>query len=187
MATTSIANLWWVAGFVYALAGALLLCNAVFAGQRPSQQHAGSFDDYSLRRLGEQWLDARIGAVLMVIGFFLQATGAVGTPALTAPGALMLLALAFATGYYAMMRNSLAEELVSGGDLSLRGLLGTSKQPFLTPAPPASSETGCTPPAQPSRPDQGLPIAERPPEVTAERKTKPSALPTRMKTQRTRP
>jgi hypothetical protein len=145
-ATTSIANLWWVAGCVYSLAGSLLLCLVVFQGQPPNSHDATPPDAYRLRRLGEQWLDARIGAVLIVIGFFLQATGAAASAPFTGPGAFMLLALAFAAAYYGMMRATLAEEVVLSGGLSLRGLLGMRQPPTLALAPPAHVIAHSAPP-----------------------------------------
>ena len=90
-------NLWTAAGLVYVLAGAALLCNALFLSPAPMQApEVAERDPLSLQRVGRQWLDTRVGAVLIVLGFFLQTTGALGTPTLNGPGALVLLALAFA-------------------------------------------------------------------------------------------
>jgi hypothetical protein len=106
-------NLWTAAGLVYVLAGSALLCNALFLNPPPMQApQAAERDPTSLQRLGRQWLDSRVGAVLIVIGFFLQTTGALGTPTLNGAGALVLLALAFCTACYAMMRDSLVDDLV---------------------------------------------------------------------------
>jgi hypothetical protein len=75
-------NLWGIAGMVYALAGAALLCNAVFAIPLGFSSASASADKplarHDARRLNGQWLDLRIGSVLLVIGFFLQMTGAAG-------------------------------------------------------------------------------------------------------------
>jgi hypothetical protein len=105
------ANLWAIAGNVYALAGAALLCNAVFLSATPGK--AGADGTYERRRQCEQWLDTRVGAVLMVVGFFLQATGALGTETLKVPAVFVLLGLCLAAAYYAMMKGLLVEDLVA--------------------------------------------------------------------------
>lgn len=107
--TASTANLWAVAGLVYALAGASLLALSVFAAPQPVQV-ASSRD---IRRSIEQWLDARIGAVLIVVGFFLQATGAVGTATLNTPAVFVLLGLALAAGYYGLSKDLIVEKLAA--------------------------------------------------------------------------
>ena len=105
--TASTANLWAVAGLVYALAGASLLALSVFAAPQP----AYAAPNLDLRRSVEQWLDARIGAGLIVAGFFLQATGAVGTATLNKPAVLVLLGLALAAAYYGLTKDLIIEKL----------------------------------------------------------------------------
>jgi hypothetical protein len=107
--TASTANLWAVAGLVYALAGAALLALSIFAAPQPSAQVASR----DLRTSVEQWLDARIGAVLIAVGFFLQATGAVGTATLNTPAVFLLLGLALAAGYYALSKDLIVEDLTA--------------------------------------------------------------------------
>lgn len=68
--TASTANLWAVAGLVYALAGSALLALSVFATPQPAYPS----QNRDLRQSVQQWLDARIGVALIAIGFFLQAT-----------------------------------------------------------------------------------------------------------------
>lgn len=107
------ANLWTVAGMVYALAGAALLCHSVFLSPAPHSATTAE-DKFSRRRLYEQWLDLRIGAVLILIGFFLQATGSLGTETLKVPAAFVLLGLAFAAAYYGLMKDLVVETLMDG-------------------------------------------------------------------------
>lgn len=107
--TASTANLWAVAGLVYALAGASLLALSVFAAPQP----AHDTQRRDLRTSLEQWLDARIGATLIVVGFFLQATGAVGTATLNTPAIFVLLGLALAAAYYAMTKDLLVDKLAT--------------------------------------------------------------------------
>lgn len=105
--SASTSNLWAVAGLVYALAGASLLALTVFAVPQPAQ-NAPTRD---MRRAIEQWLDARIGAALIVAGFFLQATGSVGTTTLNTPAIFVLLGLALAAGYYGLSKDLIVEKL----------------------------------------------------------------------------
>lgn len=105
--SASTANLWAVAGLVYALAGASLLALSVFAAPQP----AHSVASLDMRRSIEQWLDARIGAALIVTGFFLQATGTVGTATLNTPAIFLLLGLALAAGYYGLTKDLIVERL----------------------------------------------------------------------------
>lgn len=107
--TASTANLWAVTGLVYALAGASLLALSVFAAPQPAYNAAGR----DLRRSIEQWLDARIGAALIVVGFFLQATGAVGTTTLNTPAIFVLLGLALAAAYYGLAKDLIVEKLAA--------------------------------------------------------------------------
>jgi hypothetical protein len=109
-------NFWAVAGLVYALAGAALFCNASFANPVPSPHSRGASADperHALRRLGAQWLDSRVAAALLVVGFFLQLTGAVGTTTLNKPAVFVLLGLALFAGYYALAKDLLVEQLLS--------------------------------------------------------------------------
>jgi hypothetical protein len=119
MIWTSNANLWAVAGTVYALAGAVLLCYATFHVPRPSRAGTTAYD-LDVRRLNEQWLDTRIGVVLLAVGFFLQATGALGTATLNGPAAIVLLGLAFAAVVYAMMRSSIVERMIEADKVPAR-------------------------------------------------------------------
>jgi hypothetical protein len=109
------ANLWAIAGTVYALAGASLLCNSLFLTPAPDGSGA-SGDAFTRRRLYEQWLDARVGAALVVIGFFLQATGSLGSGTLKVPAAFVLLGLALGAVYYALMKGLLIENLLEAAE-----------------------------------------------------------------------
>lgn len=109
--TASTANLWAVAGLVYALAGSALLALSVFATPQPAYPS----QNRDLRQSVQQWLDARIGVALIAIGFFLQATGSVGTATLNKPAVFVLLGLALAAGYYAMTKDLLVEKLAHAG------------------------------------------------------------------------
>jgi hypothetical protein len=131
------ANLWAIAGTVYALAGAALLCNAAFLS--PAPQAGGQDDLFSRRRLYEQWLDCRIGAVLVVIGFFMQATGSLGTASLKAPAAFVLLGLCLASAYYAMMKGLMVETLMGPAEPQRqdRPLSLVHPAPVVSPAPVA--------------------------------------------------
>jgi len=117
MGVTS-ANLWTVAGLVYALAGVALVFNAVYLSPAPSRTGSGT-DASAFRRMFGQWLDARVGAALVVVGFFLQATGTVGTSTLNTPAVFVLLGLALAASYYALMRDLIIEDLVSSHERDL--------------------------------------------------------------------
>jgi hypothetical protein len=115
MILTTSANLWAVAGTVYALAGASLLCNALFLTPAPGGS-GGPADVFTRRRVCAQWLDSRVGAALLVIGFFLQATGSLGTDALRVPAAFVLLGLALGAVYYALMKDLLVDNLVEAAE-----------------------------------------------------------------------
>jgi hypothetical protein len=141
MIWASNANLWPVAGMVYALAGAALLCHAVFLAPPPSRAGAVAPDANALRQLNEQWLDTRIGAALLVVGFFLQATGTLGTPTMNGPAAFVLLGLAFAAVLYGLMKSSLVEDLMEAEK-------SVAAQPAAAHAPDAASRpaNGVQPP-----------------------------------------
>lgn len=114
MGAASSMHLWTVAGFVYALAGVALLCNAIFLAPVRSDAVASAWSvpqTNALRRIFAQWLDARIGAALLFVGFFLQMTGAIGTPALNRPAVFVLLVLALAAVYYAFTRDLIIERM----------------------------------------------------------------------------
>jgi hypothetical protein len=130
MIWTSNTNLWAVAGMVYALAGAVLLCYATFHVPRPSRSGPTAYD-LDARRLNEQWLDTRIGVVLLAVGFFLQATGALGTATLNGPAAIVLLGLAFATVVYGMTRSSIVEGMIDADTVVTR----TAAAPHASAAP----------------------------------------------------
>jgi hypothetical protein len=98
------ASLWSLAGSVYALAGAALIWAGVVGAQRPSALLAAtSSSDASSQ------FDARIGAALLTIGFFLQATGAVGGAKLHGPAVFMLVALAAGLLFYGVGKDLIAE------------------------------------------------------------------------------
>lgn len=105
------ANLWAIAGMVYALAGACLLCNSLFLTPAPERASAPG-DAFARRKLYEQWLDSRVGGALVVVGFFLQATGSLGSNSLNVPAAFVLLGLALGAVYYAMMKGLMVENLL---------------------------------------------------------------------------
>lgn len=139
-------NFWAAAGLVYALAGAALFCNASFANPMPFPCPEGSpasANRYTLRRLGAQWLDTRVGATLLVIGFFLQLTGAVGTTTLNKPAVFVLLGLALFAGYYALSKDLLVDELLSSSAATAsdqRILAGTIDKMPVAPAPSTETE-----------------------------------------------
>jgi drug/metabolite transporter (DMT)-like permease len=114
MSLASNYNLWNVAGLVYALAGAALICNASFLTPPPklAGPHDAEIERDVLRRMCLQWLDTRTGGVLLVVGFFLQMTGALGTTSLNTPAVFVLLALAIFAAYYALSKDLLAEHLI---------------------------------------------------------------------------
>ena len=133
-------NLWSVAGLVYALAGAAIVVNTMFLTPAPTHltvPKSGFRDPHTLRRMSAQWLDARVGAALLVIGFFLQATGAVGTSRLNTPAVFVLLGLALFAGYYGLSR-----------DLIIDGLLVSAVEPQPERLSNAESES---PPVSPSK------------------------------------
>jgi hypothetical protein len=141
MTLASTYNFWTVAGLVYAFAGAALICNAVFLIAPPSQRLADApeVDRTTLRRQSQQWLDTRVGAVLLAIGFFLQATGAVGTSTLNTPAVFVLLALAMFAGYYAMARDLMTEDMVPNDVVSEHEAIEESPPAEATKAPQVSA------------------------------------------------
>lgn len=99
-----------VAGIVYALAAAAILCQTAFATLplRPIPASGRQADIFRV----EQGLDLRVGGCLLLLGFFMQIVGTLGTATLNGPAALLLIALALGLMFYAMMRSSLAESFV---------------------------------------------------------------------------
>lgn len=131
--TASTANLWAVAGLVYALAGASLLALSVFAVPQP----AGAPTERTLHKAIGQWLDGRIGAALIVAGFFLQMTGSIGTPTLNAPAVFVLLALALAAGYYGLSKDLLIDRLASAkADVNVTAAVEPRRELLDAPTPP---------------------------------------------------
>jgi hypothetical protein len=109
-------SLWSVAGQVYGFAGAALICNAAFLAPPPFSNFAGSNISNTNRaeqlRVSQQWLDTRVGAALLAVGFFFQLTGTVGSETLNAPAVFTLLGLAVFAAYYALSKDLLAERLL---------------------------------------------------------------------------
>jgi hypothetical protein len=87
-----------------------------------------------LRRLIEQWLDARIGAAVLVVGFFLQATGALGTATLNKPAIFVLLGLALAAALYAMIKDLVVEDLITAQASSVQDTATASPPKEFPPA-----------------------------------------------------
>lgn len=98
------AGLWSLAGSVYALAGAALLWAGVVAAQKPAALLAAT----SSKDASSQF-DARIGAALLTIGFFMQATGAVGGAKLHGPAVFLLVALAAGLLFYGVGKDVLID------------------------------------------------------------------------------
>lgn len=104
MELASGASLWSLAGSVYALAGAALIWAGVVGAQKPSALLAAtSSPDASSQ------FDARVGAALLTVGFFLQATGAVGGAKLHGPAVFMLIVLAAALLFYAVGKDLITD------------------------------------------------------------------------------
>jgi hypothetical protein len=152
MTLTSSFNFWAVAGMVYALAGAALFFNASFANPVPSlnSQESGG----SLRRMCGQWLDSRIGAALLVIGFFLQLTGTAGSMTLNKPAVFVLLGLALFGTYYAFARDLIVERLLESSNApalekaaSSESAAVTSVEPVTDPVQPAPEPIVASEPA----------------------------------------
>lgn len=128
--TASTANLWAVAGLVYALAGASLFALSVFSQPHPAAERP----DQTLHESVGHWLDGRIGAGLILAGFFFQLTGAVGTTTLNTPAIFVLLGLALAAGYYALSKDLLIEKIAAGTAQAPRAL-PLAPVPERAPAP----------------------------------------------------
>lgn len=109
MITATAPNLWAVAGLVYALAGAGLICSAVFSYAAPFTAAAGN-DVRSKKSQFAQQLDGRLGALLLFLGFFFQASGLVGGSGLNTPGALVLLGLALGLLGYVLAKDLIIEQ-----------------------------------------------------------------------------
>lgn len=97
-------SLWGVAGAIYALSGAALIWAGVLGAQKPAALLAGTPANE-----GSSQLDARIGAALLTVGFFLQATGAVGGAKLHEPAVLLLVGLAAGLLFYGVGKDMLIE------------------------------------------------------------------------------
>jgi hypothetical protein len=145
MMLASSSNLWEVAGSVYALVGAALFCNAAFLNPAPSCRDVASpahpIEERTLRRLSAQWLDSRVGAALLVVGFFLQVTGTLGTATLNTPAVFVLLGLALFAGYYALSKDLLVDELLSSTNASDKSLLAETGNNLPIASPPATETT----------------------------------------------
>lgn len=100
-----------VAGIVYALAGAAILCQTAFATLPLRNSKQASDRQTDISRI-EQGMDVRVASCLLALGFFLQIVGTLGTATLNGPAALLLIGLALGLIYYAMMRSNLAENFV---------------------------------------------------------------------------
>ena len=97
-------TLWAMAGLLFNMAGAGLLYLAI----------SSAADDHGGSKRAELWLEARCGALLLVLGFFLQATGTAGSHAMDTAAALILLGLALALIFYAAAgREMVAEALAA--------------------------------------------------------------------------
>jgi len=94
-----------------------------------------------LRRLSAQWLDSRVGAALLVVGFFLQVTGTLGTATLNTPAVFVLLGLALFAGYYALSKDLLVDELLSSTNASDKSLLAETGNNLPIASPPATETT----------------------------------------------
>ena len=103
-------SLWNLAGAIYALSGAALLWAGVVGAQKPDALLAGTSANESSSQL-----DARIGAALLTIGFFLQATGAVGGQKLHGPAVLLLVGLAAGLLFYGVGKDVLIEAAAPSG------------------------------------------------------------------------
>jgi hypothetical protein len=102
-----------VAGGVYALAGAAVLCQAVFAAFPLDANEQKRPDRQARSAQIEHYMDARLGVALLLAGFVLQVIGTLGTATLNGPAALLLIALALGLSIYAMLKSSLAEGFVT--------------------------------------------------------------------------
>lgn len=83
-------TLWALAGLLFNMAGAGLMFLAF-----SSASHAPANTDRS-----ELWLEARAGAGLLLIGFFLQATGSAGSHTMDKAASILLLILALGLVFY---------------------------------------------------------------------------------------
>jgi len=101
-------NLWAIAGHLYALTGAALVFGAF-----SQLANAASLFDSTDAQAASQRFDAKLGAGLVALGFFLQATGAVGNAAiLFTPAVFLLLALALGLAIYAGAKDVLVDLLL---------------------------------------------------------------------------
>ena len=119
-------TLWALAGLLYNMAGAGLMFLAF-----SSASHAPANTDRS-----ELWLEARAGAGLLLIGFFLQATGSAGSHTMDKAASILLLILALGLVFY----------VAAGRDL-VAGML-TSKSAAAADTRPQLITSDRTPPRQ---------------------------------------
>ena len=108
-------TLWAIAGLLFNMAGAGLLFLAFSsAAHAPSTAASGVHDAQKV----EQWMDARAGAGLLLLGFFFQATGVAGTHALDPAAAIVLLGLALSLAVYAMIKHNIIDMLMAPTSVS---------------------------------------------------------------------
>lgn len=93
-------TLWAMAGLLFNMAGASLLYLAI----------SSAADDQGGAKRAEHWFEARCGALLLVLGFFLQATGTAGSHAMDTAATLILLGLALALIFYVAAGRELVAE-----------------------------------------------------------------------------
>lgn len=136
------AGLWSLAGSVYALAGAALLWSGVVAAQKPASLLAAT----STRDASSQ-LDARIGAALLTIGFFMQASGAVGGARLHGPAVLLLVALAAGLLFYGVGKDVLIDAAADpdASNLPVPALEAPSKRILIAQAEETAEVTDIRP------------------------------------------
>lgn len=116
MTAAAVYNWWAISGLVYALAGAALFFNSAYATPAPFQSRADETPEIAMRKATAQWLDSRVGAALLVTGFFLQLTGTAGTAMLNRPAVFVLLGLAAFAAYYALSKDLIVEKFMTSSE-----------------------------------------------------------------------
>ena len=96
-------TLWALAGLLFNMAGAGLMFLAF-----SSASHAPASADRS-----DLWLEARAGAGLLLIGFFLQATGTAGSHSMDKAASILLLTLALGLVFYVAAGRDLVVEMLT--------------------------------------------------------------------------